>query len=78
MEEELGYIEEYRARLNGGMGGFEVVIPRDAPGERTYPVSEEPGSDVIRPGLNRLELAARDMSGKITSLTVLFRVTLEQ
>jgi hypothetical protein len=78
VEEELSHVEEYRARLNGTTAGFEVAVPRDAPGERAFPVSlvVEPG--VIRPGVNTLDLAARDAGGRVTSLSIAFRVTLEQ
>jgi len=66
------------ARLNGAPAGFEVAVPRDGPGERLYSVSQAGGTDVIRPGVNLLEISARDVSGRTTNMSVVFRVTLEQ
>jgi len=78
VEEELSHVEEYLARLNGTTSGFEPADSLDAPGERSYAVSPAGGANVIRPGVNTLELAARDASGRVTRLSFAFRVTLEQ
>jgi hypothetical protein len=78
VEEELSHVEEYRARLNGSSGGFEPADSLDAPGDRSYPVLPAGGPDIVRSGVNTLELAARDASGRVTNLSFAFRVTLEQ
>jgi len=75
VEDELGFVVDYSARLNNSREGF-VDQPTDSTGaiplERSFVVDPEGGSGFLAAGLNRLEILTRDGSGRVTTLVVLF------
>jgi len=81
VEDELGFVADYSARLNNSREGF-IDQPQDSTGaaiplERSFAVDPEGGSGFLTAGMNRLEILARDGSGRVTTLEVLFRLSLE-
>jgi hypothetical protein len=81
VEDELGLIQDYSARLNNSREGF-VDQPHDSTGaaiplERSFVVDPEGGPGYLTAGVNRLEILTRDVSGRVTTLEVLFRLVLE-
>lgn len=81
IEQELGVVKDYQVLLNSARGGFDSA-PTDSlgrpipePDTRTYPISVQGGAG-LRNGLNTLQLVARDLSGRLTVLVLVFRVNL--
>jgi hypothetical protein len=80
VEDETGKIKSYQVLLNGARGSFLNAVP-DSSGlyldGRTFPVSPAAGKGVVSPGTNTMVLSAKDDGGRVTALSVPFRVVLE-
>lgn len=81
IEEELGQVIEYQARLNGARDGF-LPAPTDSlgvkiPFSRSYAVDPDGGSGFLKSGLNRLEVRSKDDGGRVSGMEVLFYLSLE-
>jgi hypothetical protein len=81
VEQEISTVSDYRVRLNNARDGFEDAakdsLGLTLPGNRFLPVAPTGGTGVVRPGLNTIEFTARDFSGRTSSRTVFFNVTLQ-
>jgi hypothetical protein len=81
IENEIGRMSGYSIRLNNARAGFENApldsLNKPVTDERFFPVDPDGGSGVVSSGLNTLDLRARDVSGRIQQLTLVFRAILE-
>jgi hypothetical protein len=74
VEDEVGQVTEYRVRINGSTDGYQPA-PAEGGLDRFLEVATVPDTTtVVRPGLNTLEVRARDDGGRVTELFVVFSV----
>jgi hypothetical protein len=81
VEEELHQVTDYSLRLNSSRDGF-VPQPHDSLGvpiplQRSFAVDPQGGAGFLHAGVNRLELRSKDDGQRVTTLEVLFRLSLE-
>jgi hypothetical protein len=81
IEQELSHVASYQTLLNSARGSF-LLAPTDSLGqptadERTFPVSPLGGAGIVDDGLNVLVLKAKDISGRVTTLQIVFRAELQ-
>jgi hypothetical protein len=81
VEQEVSRVGSYQSLLNGSRESF-LPAPTDSLGqptadERTYPVSPLGGAGIVADGLNVLVLKAKDLTGRVTTLQVVFRAELQ-
>jgi len=85
VEDEVGAVAEYRVRVNGSAGGFEVAPTGGGPTDRFLPATTDSTQEgmvrVTAPGgpvNNFLEIKCKDVGGRITALVVPFRVNIQE